>query len=73
MKKFIVALFVIFLIPNIAYAQESNEEAYNSVLSQYDLSFFEDRLGNEAYSYLERLGIDDFSFNGINSIGLKPV
>lgn len=73
MKKFIVALFVIFLIPNIAYAQESNEEAYNSVLSQYDLSFFEDRLGNEAYSYLERLGIDDFSFNGINSIGLNDV
>ena len=73
MKKFIVALFVIFLIPNIAYAQESNEEAYNSVLSQYDLSFFEDRLGNEAYSYLERLGLDDFSFNSINSIGLNDV
>lgn len=72
MKRLIIFTFVIFLIPNVAYAQESDEE-YKAVLSQYDLSFFEDRLGDEAYAFLERLGVDDFSFESINSINLSGI
>lgn len=73
MRRFLIILFVIFLIPNVAYARDINEEEYKNVLSQYDLSFFEDRLGDEAYSFLEQLGIDDFSFNSINSVNISKI
>lgn len=68
MKKFIIVLIALLLIPNIVHADE-----YKDYLDVYDLSSFEDELDEDTYSFLESFGLTDFDYNRISSIGLNDV
>lgn len=50
----------------ICFAQdEINEEGYNEVLQEFDLSAFEEELDEESYNLLSELGLEDFDYNTI--------
>lgn len=71
MKRFFIITIIILLIPFVALAEESND--YDTYLKSYDLSFFEDELDKETYSYLEQLGLSDFNFESISSLSINDV
>ena len=72
MKRFLIALFVFLLFP-IAAVGAVSEEEYNSNLSSYDLSFFEETLGSNTYDVLKELGIESFSFENIYSLNFNDI
>lgn len=69
MKRFLLALVILLLIPFAALSADSEYEEY---LKTYDLSFL-DKLDSDTYEYLEELGISDFDYESISSISLKDV
>lgn len=74
MKRFIICLFLILLIPVSCYAEESdNAEEYKEYLNGYDLSAFKDNLDDDTYSVLEDLGIADFDFENITEITIDEI
>ncbi len=73
MKRFLIALFLFLLVPVSAAGQSINLNDYNESVSSYDLSFFEDTLSGDTYEYLEKLGLDGFSFENIYSLSLDEV
>ena len=69
MKRFLIFLLLFLIFPVCAFAEGDGE--YNEYLSDYDLSFFKDELSDEAYEFLSDLGVADFDFNSISSIGFE--
>lgn len=68
MKRFLIVIFVILLIPITAFAED-----YSSYLDAYDLSSFENNLDDDTYSYLKNLGLDSFDYNSLSSLSLSDV
>ena len=78
MKKalvFTVSLFLFCAVPFSVGAKEDGltEEGYRQQLESYDLSFFESELDRDTYSFLEELGLNEFSLDGITSLSLDRV
>ena len=67
---FVFTLSVFLFIPFTACAETADNDEYNEVLSDYDLSFFEESLDKDTYSVLEELGLSDFDYNSITSMSL---
>lgn len=67
--KFILFFITVALFMStafIAFAQdEINEEGYNEVLQEFDLSAFEEELDEDSYNILSELGLEDFDYNTI--------
>lgn len=70
MKRFLIALFVLLLVPSIAFGDEI--EDYNEYLNQYDLSFFDD-LSNDVNDVLKELNIDDFDFRNVTNLSISKI
>lgn len=68
MKRFLIVLIALLIIPFAAYA----DEEYNSYLESFDLSAF-DELPDETNKLLEELGIADFDYENISSISLSTL
>lgn len=68
MKKFILLLLVLLLMPVSA---EAAEEEYNEYIESYDLSFFEESLGKDAYQLLEELGVADFDYQNLSDLSFR--
>lgn len=74
MKRFLICLILILLLPFSCYAEEAADtDEYNEYLSGYDLSAFQDNLDEDTYSVLEELGIADFNFDHITEISLDDI
>lgn len=67
--KFTLFLIIVVLFMStsvICFAQdEINEEGYNEVLQEFDLSAFEEELDEDSYNLLSELGLEDFDYNTI--------
>ncbi len=77
MKRFVIfllTLFVFISLPSDTFgAEEFSDEKYDEYLSAYDLSFFEDKLGDDTYSFLEELGLSEFNARDITSLSFNKV
>lgn len=69
MKRFVILLFILLLIPSNAFAAD---EDYDNYLKSFDLSSF-DTLDEETYNFLEELGISEFNYENISSISMEKV
>lgn len=73
--KFILSLITVALFMStavIAFAQdEINEEGYNEVLQEFDLSAFEEELDEDSYNLLSELGLEDFDYNTIINFSIS--
>lgn len=66
----IVVLFMSTSV--ICFAQdEINEEGYNEVLQEFDLSAFEEELDEDSYNLLSELGLEDFDYNTIINFSIS--
>ena len=75
MKKCLLCFLLLsglFAFPFCVYA-EDNPAAYEDYLSAYDLSFFEETLDEDTYSFLETLGLDSFRYDTIASLSFHEV
>ena len=70
MKRFLIALILIMVIPSLCFAAE--DENYNEYLNAFDLSAFEE-LDDDTYSFLEDLGIADFNYDKLTHLSLKDI
>ena len=71
---FISVLILALIIPfNSFGAEDFSSEKYGEYLSSYDLSFFEDKLDGDTYSFLEELGLSGFDTQGITAISFNKV
>lgn len=70
MKRFLIAIILILLIPSVAYADENDE--YNNYLNQFDLSFY-DELSDDVKGFLNDLELDTFDFKKIYSIKFSDI
>lgn len=74
MKIKICALFaflMLLIIPFSAFAQEEfDEEKYNEIIKNYDLSCF-DELDSETYKILDSLGLTGFDYNKIINFSIS--
>ncbi len=73
MKRFLLFLIVLLLVPITACAEDFSQEDYESYLNSYDLSSFEETLDRDTYHALEELGIADFDYNSITSLSLDKI
>lgn len=69
MKRFLITLIIILLIPFTALAQDSEYEGY---LESFDLSAFES-LDDETREFLDDLGITDFDYEKISQISVSDI
>ncbi len=73
--KFTLFLIIVVLFMStsvICFAQdEINEEGYNEVLQEFDLSAFEEELDEESYNLLSELGLEDFDYNTIINFSIS--
>lgn len=69
MKRFLMMLLIVILIPSAALAAEQD---YNDYLSAYDLSAF-DELDSVSRSFLDELGISNFDYESISSISFQKI
>jgi stage III sporulation protein AE len=65
MKRFLIVLIIILIVPFFSYADE-----YGEYLNSFDLSSFE-LLDDETADTLEYFGINDFDYNSINNLSFK--
>lgn len=70
MKRFIITLMILLIIPSVCLAAEDNE--YNEYLESFDLSSFE-LLDEDTVDFLDSLGISDFNYESITEISVKSV
>ncbi len=71
---FLITFFVLTSLPSEAFGKEEfSDEKYGEYLSAYDLSFFEDKLGEDTYSFLDELGVSGFDFRDITSLSFSKV
>lgn len=73
--KFTLFLIIVGLFMStsvICFAQgEINEEGYNEVLQEFDLSAFEEELDEDSYNLLSELGLEDFDYNTIINFSIS--
>lgn len=73
MKRMLITLFVLLIIPSVCLgAQTDGFDEYSDYLSSYDLSSFE-LLDDGTTEFLDSLGILDFDYNSITDISVKSV
>ena len=72
MKRFVLTLLLLLALPGVCFAAQSalSGDGYRQALSGYDLSAFE-KLGDDANSVLEQLGLDDFDFETVTALDAK--
>lgn len=69
---FILIFLLLFAQPVFCFAQEEiNEEGYNEVLQEFDLSAFEEELDEDSYNLLSELGLEDFDYNTIINFSIS--
>ncbi|MCH5315538.1 MAG: hypothetical protein J1E81_06470 [Eubacterium sp.] len=68
MKRFLIVLLCLVIVPFSAYA----DEEYDSYIESFDLSAFSE-LPDEATHLLEDLGIADFDYESISDISLGSI
>ena len=70
MKRFVLTFLLLLALPGVCFAAQSalSGDGYRQALSGYDLSAFE-KLGDDANSVLEQLGLDDFDFETVTCWG----
>lgn len=73
MKKFIIAFFLVLLVPVSVFAEDFSQSEYDSYLNSFDLSSFQKTLDKDTYNALEELGISDFDYNSITSLSLEKI
>lgn len=73
--KFTLFLIIVVLFMStsvICFAQdEINEDGYNEVLQEFDLSAFEEELDEDSYNLLSELGLEDFDYNTIINFSIS--
>lgn len=76
MKRFLIVLAVILIIPAAAFGEEyeeyNSEQEYSNYLNSFDLSSFE-LLDKDTKDFLAALEIDDFDYEKITSISFSDV
>ena len=73
MKRFLIVLAVVFIIPAVAFGEEyDNGQDYSNYLNSFDLSSFE-LLDKDTKDFLSALEIDDFDYEKITSISFSDV
>ena len=72
MKRFVLTFLLLLALPGVCFATQSalSGDGYRQALSGYDLSAFE-KLGDDANSVLEQLGLDDFDFETVTALDAK--
>ena len=72
MKRFVLTFLLLLALPGVCFAAQSalSGDGYRQALSGYDLSAFE-KLGDDANSVLEQLGLDDFDFEMVTALDAK--
>lgn len=72
MKRFVLTFLLLLALPGVCFAAQSalSGDGYRQALSGYDLSAFE-KLGDDANSVLEQLGLDDFDFETVTALDAK--
>ena len=70
MKKFLIVLTALLIIPTLCFADEKTD--YNEYLNSFDMSAFES-LDSSTKDFLEDLGINDFDYESISSISIEKV
>ena len=72
MKRFVLTFLLFLALPGVCFAAQSalSGDGYRQALSEYDLSAFE-KLGDDANSVLEQLGLDDFDFETVTALDAK--
>lgn len=72
MKRFVLTFLLLLALPGVCFAAQSalSGDGYRQALSGYDLSAFE-KLGDDANSVLEQLGLDNFDFETVTALDAK--
>ena len=72
MKRFVLTFLLLLALPGVCFAAQSalSGDGYRQALSGYDLSAFE-KLGDDANSVLEQLGLEDFDFETVTALDAK--
>jgi stage III sporulation protein AE len=70
MKRMIIVLVILLLVPSTCFASDFDE--YNEYLNSFDLSSFE-VLDDDTKEFLESLGMLDFDFNNLTNLSVKTV
>ena len=71
MKRFLIALLILLVIPAVSSAAEYNTDDYNEYLNQFDTSSFTDVLDKDTRTVLKELGIDDFNYESIGNLSFE--
>ena len=71
MKRFLIALLILLVIPVVSSAAEYNVDDYSEYLKQFDTSSFTDVLSKDTRTVLKELGIDDFNYESIGSLSFE--
>lgn len=71
MKRFLIALLILLVIPVVSSAAEYNADDYSEYLKQFDTSSFTDVLSKDTRTVLKELGIDDFNYESIGSLSFE--
>lgn len=69
MKRFLISLFIIIIIPSAVFAQDND---YQSYVESFDLSAF-DVLDDDTKDFLDELGISDFDYDKLSGISVADV
>lgn len=69
MKRFLITICIIILVPISAFGAENE---YDEYLQDFDLSAFEE-LDDSTKAFLEELGINDFNYENLSSLSLEKV
>lgn len=75
LTKLLISFFVFVFVLSVCFVcmgqDEVNEDGYNEVLSEFDLSAFEDELDEDSYNMLSELGLADFDYNSIINFSIS--
>lgn len=71
MKRFLIALLILLVIPVVSSAAEYNADDYSEYLKQFDTSSFTDVLSKDTRTVLKELGIDNFNYESIGSLSFE--
>lgn len=71
MKRFLIVLLILLVIPVVSSAAEYNVDDYSEYLKQFDTSSFTDVLSKDTRTVLKELGIDDFNYESIGSLSFE--
>lgn len=72
MKRLIISLILMLVIPMSVSAQETEQYEYNEYINSFDLSAF-DELNSETKDFLEALEIDDFDYEKLTDLSFEEI